>query len=344
MSEPLSCPDPDCDGVFTIPDAPGAKSLCSVCNLTWDRAADTAAPAVEKTPGLEGSMDTERARWADAQVRHPALDDRKERPKLLEWYKQFDVLKRNPSLRYEKVLELLRNDPELHNDNLRYASATFVCWLKRFVIEANNRAWPAHDDYDEGESLRVLAARTYDDHPLRVAFQAAVQDLEQPSPDLAKVLCFPAEWLRNGIREIGEDEYEALDAESKASCAENNVLYTEFEALMADPGTAVLFSTRSHYLHEAPISDALDRWARDVCAEPIRRPRGAPPKWAHRDARIVRAIERLCDLGMKATRNDKSSKYSACDAVAEVMPMSYDMVKRIWKRSRRRASRRSSSR
>ena len=297
---------------------------------------DTLAIIRDYAPESEASIAGERTRWGRAQVVELPIDN----PGAgLSWYRQFDelkkqyrVLKRNPRLRYKKVLKLLRNDPELRNEDLRYASVGLVRWLKPLVIEANERAWPAHDDHDEGESLRALVERAQHDRPLWDAFQAAIQDLEYPPPDFERFLRLPFAWMRDGRHDIAED---ALDAASKGWRA-------EFEALWANPYTRRYFCMGPNYLH-GYICDPLDRWARDVCAGQIPCPRGAPPRWAHRDARIVRAIERYCELGMPATRNDESPRYSACDAVAEVMPLSYDMVKRIWKQHRGRTLRRSSS-
>ena len=134
LSERLSCPNPDCDGTFTISDAPDAQSLCSVCNLTWDSAADTAAPVVYKAPGLEGSIDTERADWADAQVVHPALDapNPNERQRLSEWYERFDELtdrfdSLGPEAQYNEALELLSDDPDLHNEETGACVELYKC-------------------------------------------------------------------------------------------------------------------------------------------------------------------------------------------------------------------------
>ena len=339
MSEPRPCPDPDCEGVFTGPNTPDGLELCSVCTLTWDMVEDTLAIVRDYAPESEASIAGERTLWAHTQVVESSIDNS---DAGLSWYRQFDefkkrysVLKRNPRLRYKKVLELLRNDPELRNRELRYASVGLVPWLKRLVIEANERAWPAHDDYDEGKSLDALMEHAQHDRPLWDAFRAAIQDLEHSPPEVDRFLRFPVELLRDRINEIVEDESDALDAASKG-------WRTEFEALWANPDTCRYFSMGPNYLH-GYISDLLDRWAREVCAGQIPCPRGAPPRTLHRNARIIRAIERMRNLGMQATRNDESPPYSACDAVAAVMHLSYDRVKRIWKQSRGRTLRRSSS-
>ena len=341
MSEPRPCPDPDCEGVFTGPNTPDGLELCSVCTLTRDMVVDSLAIVRDYAPESEASIAAERTFWARAQVVELPIDNR---DAGLKWYRQFEefkkrypVLKRNPRLRYKRVLGLLKNDPELRNRKLRYASVGLVPWLKRLVIEANERAWPAHDDYDEGESLRALVECAQHDCPLWDAFQAAIQDLEHPPPDFERFLRFPVELLRDRIHEIADDESGAFDAESKGWRA-------EFEALWANPDTRRYFCMGPNYLHGYNC-DPLDRWARDVSAGQIQCPRGAQPRTLHRNARIVRAIERLRVLGMPATRHDKSpNKYSACDAVAAVMHLSYDRVKGIWKQHRGRTLRRSSSR
>ena len=337
MSEPRPCPDPECEGVFTGPNTPDGLELCPVCTLTWDMVVDSLAIVRDYAPESEASIAGERTLWARAQVVELPIDNR---GAGLKWYRQLEefkkrdrVLKRNPKRRYQMVLELVKKDPELRNRKLRYASVGLVPWLKHFVIEANERAWPAHDDYDEGKSLGALMEHAQHDRPLWDAFRAAIQDLEHPPPEVDRFLRLPSAWLRDGRHDTAED---ALDAASKGWRA-------EFEALWADPYTRRYFCMGPNYLHRY-ISDPLDRWAREVCAGQIPCPRGAPPRTLHRNARIVRAIERLRALGTPATRNDESpTKYSACDAVAKTLSLSYDMVKRIWKQSRGRTLRRSSS-
>ncbi len=51
MSESLPCPNPDCEGVFTISDAPDG---CSGCGLTWDEAANAGDSAHDEAPGSHG--------------------------------------------------------------------------------------------------------------------------------------------------------------------------------------------------------------------------------------------------------------------------------------------------
>ena len=92
----------------------------------------------------------------------------------------------------------------------------FLDWLECYVIEANNRAWPAHEDYDEGESLRVLAERTRQDPYLWDAFEAATRHLEPASPEVEQFLRLPSAWLRDGRHDIEED---ALDVRRPKRCA-----------------------------------------------------------------------------------------------------------------------------
>ena len=324
MSELVACQNSYCSGFFTVSESPDPEAVCSVCGMTWDEAARAEDLANQEAPGLHVATDTdtELKRWAHAQVMTPPIDYSKEQPKLLEWYKQFDELKSQPGgprkekAWFEKVVAVAKNDPELNNPALRFQSVTFTRWLKRNVIEANNRAWPAHDDYDAGESLRWLVACTKQDRALWDACQAAIQDLEHPPPEVDRFLRFPVELLRDRIHEIADDESGAFDAESKASRA-------EFEALWANPITRAFFQVSPSYEY---ISDPLYRWAADVCAGRIPRPRGYPARSVRRDARVIRAIERYCELGLNATRNDASPAHSACDVVAAVLRLEFRSV------------------
>ena len=343
MSESVACQNSYCKGVFTISEPPDPQAVCSVCGLTWDEAASAEDLANDEVSELHVATDTgtEIKDWADVQVVTPPLDKPDERPKLLAWYKQFDELKsqsggpRKEKAWFGKVLALAKNDPELNNPDLRVQSVTFVGWFERYVIEANDRAWPRHDDYDEGEDLSVLAERTRQDHHLWDAFQAAIQHLEPPSPEFERFLRLPITWLRDGRHDIEED---ALDVETKA-------LRADFDALYSNPDTHGFFIMGPADFRKLPISAPLLRWAIDMCAGRIPRPRGYPPIKAHRHARIIRAIERFCELGLKATRNDASPADSACDVVAAAIHLDYEAVKKIWKKRRSKpSSRRSSSR
>ena len=266
MSEVMSCPNPNCEGVLSVSSTQDAKSVCSVCHRTWDEAASIETDTRQIPPELHSSIVTERARWAEAQVVAPRMDNPDDLTMLLEWYEQYDALK-GRDVRFEDAVELLKSDPELHNKKLRYEPLTFVSWLESYVIEANNRAWPAHEDYDEGESLRALMERARRDRDLWHGFHAAVQHLEHPSPEVARCLRFPTKWLCDGIHEIQGGECDAIDAESKAACTKSNARYAEFEALTTDPDTVALFYTASDYLQEAPISDPLYELALDMLVD-----------------------------------------------------------------------------
>ena len=325
----MACQNSYCNGFFAVSESADPQALCSVCGMTWDEAARAEDLVNDKTPELHvaTATDAEIKDWANVQVVTPPLDNPKERPRLLEWYRQFDELKsqsggpRREKAWFGKVLALAKNDPELNNPALRFQSLTLARWFERYVIIANNQAWPAHDDYDEGESLRVLAERTRQDRPLWDAFEEAIRHLEHPSPDFERFLRFPLTRLCDGRYDIAED---AQDAETKALCA-------EFDALFANLDTHVFFLMGPADFRKLPISLPLYRWAADVCARRIPRPRGYPPTKARRRARIIRAIERYCELGLKATRNDASPAHSACDVVAKTLHLRYGSVKKIWR-------------
>ena len=347
MSESLRCQNSYCEGVFTISEPPDPQAVCSVCGLTWDKAARAEDLANDEAPGSHGptEIDTEIKRWANALAVTRPLDTPDERRTLLAWYKQFDRLKsqfdklksqyggpRNIKIWFDKVFELAKTDPELRNLKQHYAPGKFVDWLESHVIEANDQAWPMHDHYDEGESLHVLVKRTRQDRDLWDAFEAATRDLEHASLEFERFLRLPITWLR-GIHDIEED---ALDVQTKAWRA-------NFNALFSNPDTCGFFIMGPADFRGLPISAPLYRWTSDVCAGRILcpRPRRRRLGWAPRNARIVRAIERLCELGLTATRNMDSPPYSACDAVAAVIHRKYLTVAGIWKAHRSKtASRR----
>ena len=211
MSESVACQNSYCEGVFTISEPPDPQAVCSVCGLTWDEAARAEDLANDEVSELHVAIDTdththtEIKRWAGAQAVKRTPDKPGYWPDLLAWYKQFDKLKsqfdrlksrsggpRNETAWFGRVLELARTDPELHNRKQNYDPEKFLDWLECYVIEANNRAWPAHEDYDEGESLRVLAERTRQDPYLWDAFEAATRHLEPASPEVEQFLRLPS--------------------------------------------------------------------------------------------------------------------------------------------------------
>ena len=73
----------------------------------------------------------------------------------------------------------------------------------------------------------------------------------------------------------------------------------------------------------------------------LNRPRGGHDKRMYivRDVNILRAINQLQSLGMRATRNDASPEHSACDVVAKVRKLPYSTVETVWKRRKGKSRR-----
>lgn len=93
----------------------------------------------------------------------------------------------------------------------------------------------------------------------------------------------------------------------------------------------------------APLEEAERAWLAKFLRGEIEKPqsKGGRPRNTDTDVAIVLAVLQLTDLkGVSPTRNDASSPYSACDAIAAALtdlgrsPRTLEGVKKIWLRHR----------
>ena len=79
------------------------------------------------------------------------------------------------------------------------------------------------------------------------------------------------------------------------------------------------------------LPDLLRLWLADVVDRKRKRPNKIPLSTLSRDtvaAFLVGRVVRYCEIN--ATRNDGSEPLSACDAVAEVLNLSYKLIEKAW--------------
>ena len=178
-------------------------------------------------------------------------------------------------------------------------------------------------------------ARRYRAEGVRITFAEAVE--------VARGLMF----LRTPYRrESGEKrpadalpyiyDYEILAAKARrdGSLLKELVERSNTEKLAWD---ALQVCVKSKLRAQETVEGELLEWALEVAAGTRTRPshRGRDQTAEIRDALILETVEALVACGLTKTRNDASEPRSACDAVAAVLGMTYDAVRKASERAAR---------
>ena len=98
---------------------------------------------------------------------------------------------------------------------------------------------------------------------------------------------------------------------------------------------ALQVCVKSKLRAQETVEGELLEWALEVAAGTRTRPshRGRDQTAEMRDALILETVEALVACGLTKTRNDASEPRSACDAVAAVLGMTYDAVRKASERA-----------
>lgn len=167
------------------------------------------------------------------------------------------------------------------------------------------------------------------------------QDREAKRYAYDEAVCLAKELKRENDAEIGdwlEDpasvvvhfyrRFGSLWLEAAIPCSANHKI--EWNELMV---------VAAYALRKREVPDALADWLADVLEGKRKRPKGGAKTTSGRDLLLARMVDTLCDnLGIQPTRNkamkptcdDDLLKRSACDAVAEVVHLSYETVEKTW--------------
>ena len=220
-------------------------------------------------------------------------------------------------------VEAFLDSPEFAEGFMEYL-AEKLCEMPGETLAAIVRAL----DLMAADARAPEFARRYQEEGVRITFAEAVE--------LARGLMF----LRTPYRrEAGKQrpadalpyiyDYEILTAKARrdGSLLKELVERSNTEKLA---WYALRQCVKSKRRAQETVEGELLDWALDVAAGSRTRPshQGRERTTEIRDALILETVEALVACGLTKTRNDASEPRSACDAVAAVLGMTYDAVRK----------------